>query len=446
MTTVTRSVAPPRPVSVLRCYRFEMVKLLSQWRVRLLLLTCWVAPALFVAVVSNQTALPTDTVFGRWMHTTGWAGSLVLLAFSASWVLALLTSLVAGDVFAAEDRADTWRHLVVTVRSPRRVFAAKGLAALTVVVALTTGLAASGIVGGLVAVGNRPLIGLDGHLLATSDAATTTVLAWACVLAPTLAFAAVGLLSSVVLGGSPMALAAPALLALAMQLVQVLPVPVAVRLALPSHAFLAWRGLMTSPAQTASLLIGVAVALTWAVAATALAYALFLRRDFTDRSSAGTGREALVLAVAPLGALLVATAVVLGATVARSVAIGPAQLEQSLGTAYAHLYRLQTEELNRPAVTEDQLHVSTRCDKGGDLVEDLGPGNDWRCTVTWTLPGATATGTAVYQLDVTADGRYVADGDGPREVNGYFRVQTPYGDAPNPLWQVDGLVDLLHHQ
>ena len=63
--------------------------------------------------------------------------------------------------------------------------------------------------------------------------------------------------------------------------------------------------------------------------------------------------------------------------------------------------------------------------------------------MTWTLPGATATGTAVYQLDVAADGRYVADGDGPKEVNGYFQVRTVTGDAPNPLWQVDGLVDLL---
>ena len=48
-----------------------------------------------------------------------------------------------------------------------------------------------------------------------------------------------------------------------------------------------------------------------------------------------------------------------------------------------------------------------------------------------------------YQLDVSANGRYVADGDGPNQVNGYFVLHAPYGDAPNPLWQFDGLVDLL---
>ena len=90
-----------------------------------------------------------------------------------------------------------------------------------------------------------------------------------------------------------------------------------------------------------------------------------------------------------------------------------------------------------------RLRATASCDKGGFQVLDKGPGNDWRCVVTWHLPGATAVGTAIYQLDVTADGRYVADGDGPKEVNGYFQVRTPTGDAPNPLWQFDGNIDLL---
>ena len=50
---------------------------------------------------------------------------------------------------------------------------------------------------------------------------------------------------------------------------------------------------------------------------------------------------------------------------------------------------------------------------------------------------------AIYQLDVTPDGRYVADGDGPQQVNGFFQVRTARGDVPNPLWQFDGTVDLL---
>jgi ABC-2 type transport system permease protein len=103
--TLPRAGAPPAPVW--RGYRFELVKLLAQWPIRLMLLACWLGPALLVAVISSQSSLPSDTVFGRRMSQTGWAGPLVVLAFSCSWVLPLLTSLVAGDVFATEDRLGT---------------------------------------------------------------------------------------------------------------------------------------------------------------------------------------------------------------------------------------------------------------------------------------------------------------------------------------------------
>jgi ABC-2 type transport system permease protein len=441
---ITHARAAARPAPVRRSYRFELIKLLAQWPIRLALLACWLGPALVVAVISQQSSLPSDTVFGRWLSQTGWAGPLVVLAFSCSWVLPLLTSLVAGDVFATEDRLGTWRHLLVAVRSPRRIFAAKALASLTIILLLVAGLAASGIVGGLAAVGNRPLVGLDGHLLEPGQAAGAVLLAWAGVLAPTLAFAAVGLLGSVALGRSPMGLLVPALLALLLQIAQLLPLPVEVRVALPSYAFIAWRGLFTDPVQTGPLLVGVAVSLAWAVAATALAYRLFMRRDFTDLAYDGIGRRVLVRAVLPLTALLAVTvAVIGGATSASSSGIDQAKLNRSLATSFAHLYRMQTEELHRPDVTEAHLQTSAACDKGGSRVDDVGPGNDWRCVVTWHLPGATATGSAIYQLDVTPDGRYVADGDGPQQVNGFFQVRSATGDVPNPLWQFDGTVDLL---
>ncbi|HVT69103.1 MAG TPA: ABC transporter permease [Trebonia sp.] len=435
----------PRRVPVTRGYRFELVKLVSQWRIRLLVLACWIAPALFVVAVGQQSTLPTDTLFGRWMHSTGWAGSLVVLGFSGTWALPLLTSVVAGDVFAAEDRLGTWRHLLVAVRSPRRIFAAKALGSLTVILLMVAGLAASSIAGGLLAEGNHALVGLDGRLLAPSDAAGRVLLAWACVLAPTLALAAVGLLGSVGLGRSPMGLLLPALLALAMQLAQMLPLPVAVRVALPGYAFVSWNGLFTSPGQLTPLLIGVAVALAWAAAGTALAYRLFLRRDFTNATDDASARRALTAGLVPLVALGgVTVAAVAAATPSTGSGIDRHKVQRSVATAFAHLYRMQTAELNRPAVTEAQLRVTAACNRGGGRVSANGPGNDWRCVVTWHLPGVEAPGQAIYQLDVTADGRYVADGDGPKEVNGYFLVRTPQGDAPNPLWQFDGNVELLH--
>jgi hypothetical protein len=134
------------------------------------------------------------------------------------------------------------------------------------------------------------------------------LLAWLIALAPTLAFAAIGLLGSVAFGRSPMGLVIPALLALSLQIAQLLPLPVVVRVVLPSYGFIAWRGLFTDPVQADPLIVGVAVSLAVAVAATALAYRLFMRRDFTDLAYDGAGRRALVGAVLPLAAMLAVAA------------------------------------------------------------------------------------------------------------------------------------------
>ena len=443
-TTVDDQAVRAHPVALARGYRFELIKLVSQWRIRLLVLTCGIVPALFVAAVSRQSTLPEDTLFGRWMHATGWAGPLVVLGFAGTWALPLLTSVVAGDVFAAEDRLGTWPHLLVAVRSPRRIYAAKALASLTVILLLVAGLAVSSAAGGVLAVGNQPLVGLDGHLLTPADAAGKVLLAWVCVLAPTLALAAIGLLGSVALGRSPMGLLLPALVALALQLAQMLPLPVAVRLALPGYAFIAWNGLFSSPAQLGPLMIGVVVSLGWAVTGTALAYRLFLRRDFTNLAYDGSGRRAVRTGVPPLvGLVAVTVAVLAAATGASGSGIEQDKVQRSVATAFAHLYRIQTEQLNRPDATEAQLKATATCTKGGGNVAPRGPGNDWRCVISWHLPDVEAAGTAIYQLDVAADGRFVADGDGPKEVNGYFLVRTPTGDAPNPLWRFDGTVALL---
>jgi ABC-2 type transport system permease protein len=319
---------------------------------------------------------------------------------------------------------------------------AKVLASLTVILLLVVGLACSSAAGGLASVGNQPLVGLDGHPLSPGDAAAKVFLAWAAALAPTLALAAIGLLGSVALGRSPTGLLLPPLLALGTQVAQMLPLPVAVRLALPGYAFLSWNGLFTAPAQLAPLLIGVTVSLVWAVLATALACLLFLRRDFTNLAYDGAGRRAFTVGVLPLTGLTALT--VAGIAVATdSTGITQAKVQRSLATAFAHLYRTQTEQLHRPAVTEAQLRASAACTKSDGQAAQQGAGNDWRCVVTWHLPGVPVAGTAVYQLDVGSDGRFVADGDGPKEVNGYFLVRTSTGDAPNPLWQFDGHVELL---
>jgi ABC-2 type transport system permease protein len=434
-------------VGLLPVYRFELVKLLAQWRLRAVFGACLLVPALYTAVVSSQTSLPADFVFGRWMNQSGWAGSLVVLVFMGTLALPLVTCVVSGDIFAVEDRLGTWRHLLVTVRSPRLLFAGKALAALTVTLALFVPLLLSSLVGGLWVVGSNPVPGLDGHLIASGEMARLVVLAWVSVIPPTLAFSAIGLLGSAAFGRSPLGLLTPVAFALVLELIHLMPVPVALRLATPTSPFTTYRGLFTQPAQEDMFAVGLVVSVAWTVLATFLAYRTFVRRDFTDLANDGSARRFAVTGLLPLLALLTATTALV-ATVAGVTGTGieKDKLQTSLATSFSHLYVLQARELNRPSVTEAELKATAECDKGGDRVEDTGPGNDWRCVVTWTVPGASGVGNATYQLDALPDGRYIADGDGPKEVNGYFLLRTRTGDAPNPLWQFDGLVDLLDNQ
>jgi ABC-2 type transport system permease protein len=431
-------------ITLAQVYRFELVKLLAQWRLRAVFLACLVAPALYTAVVSSQTSLPADFVFGRWMNQTGWAGSLVVLVFTGTLALPLVTCVISGDIFAVEDRLGTWRHLLVTVRSPRLIFAGKALAALTVTLALFVPLVLSSVAGGLLVVGSHPMPGLDDHLIGSGELARLVALSWVSVIPPTLAFSAIGLLGSVAFGRSPLGLLMPVAFALVLELVHMLPVPVALRAATPTSPFATYRGFFTDPPQLGMFGIGLVVSAAWIALATYLAHRMFVRRDFTDLGGDGSSRRFALTGLLPLVALLaVTTAVVATVTGVTGTGVDRAKVERSLATSFSHLYVLQTRELNRPAVTESQLRTTAECDKGGSRVEDVGPGNDWRCVVTWTVPGADGSANAIYQLDVLPDGRYTADGDGPKEVNGYFLVRTKTGDAPNPLWQFDGLVDLL---
>ena len=256
------------------------------------------------------------------------------------------------------------------------------------------------------------------------------LLAWLCVLAPTLALAAIGLLGSVALGRSPMGLLLPAVVALAMQLAQILPLPVAVRLALPGRR--SSPGTACSPARRSSgpLLIGVAVSLAWAVLATALAYLLFLRRDFTNLTYDGAGRRASSSACCRWPRCSPLAVVVCRRDPGHRLRDRAGQ-----GAALArHGVRPPLPPAD-PAAAPPRRHRGAAADHRG-LHQGRRPGRRRRARQRLALrrllaPARhAAVGHAIYQLDVTANGRYIADGDGPKEVNGYFLVRTPQGMHP----------------
>jgi ABC-2 type transport system permease protein len=103
-TTAPGSAAPAgpaasRPVPVSSSYRFELVKLLSQWRIRLLIAACWIVPGAGIYLVSHQQTLPADTLYARELHATGLAAALAALSFAGNWVLPLVTNTGAEHLF-----------------------------------------------------------------------------------------------------------------------------------------------------------------------------------------------------------------------------------------------------------------------------------------------------------------------------------------------------------
>ena len=157
--------ARPEPVrrsgGVSAVYRVELAKVSAQLLPRLTAVVCLLGPFVFALVMRTQTSTPADTLFGRWITSSGFAIPFVVLGFAGIAGFPLLASIVAGDIFASEDRLSTWKTVLTRSCYARGLFAGKTLAAATFTVAIVTLLAVSSIAAGVVrrrhAAADRPL-------------------------------------------------------------------------------------------------------------------------------------------------------------------------------------------------------------------------------------------------------------------------------------------------
>jgi ABC-type multidrug transport system ATPase subunit/ABC-type transport system involved in multi-copper enzyme maturation permease subunit len=274
----TNARANPRGIAAV--VRVELAKLAAQAKVWVTLGACLVAPLAFVAVLFGQASLPEDTLFGRWAKASGFAAPLVVLGFGGTWVFPVLTSVVGGDIFAADDRYSTWPTLLTRSRTRGEVFAGKVLAALAFSAAAVVLLAGSSIAAGLLVVGAQPLLGLSGTLLAPGRALNLVVLAWATVVPPVLGFTGLALLVSVATRSSAAGIALPIVLGSAMQLYAFVDGPALAHRLLLGTALGAWHGLFVEPAFYGPLVDGTVVGVLVFAASVAVAFYLFRRRDF----------------------------------------------------------------------------------------------------------------------------------------------------------------------
>ena len=138
-TTSARSRLTPRP-SRRRGARLvagaERRKLTAQLPVRLLAVLCLLGPFVFAVLLKAQSGTPSDALFGVWVHSSGFAVSLVVLGFAANWGFPIIAGVLAGDLFAAQDRYGTWKTIITRSRPLEEVFAGKVLAAMAFALAL----------------------------------------------------------------------------------------------------------------------------------------------------------------------------------------------------------------------------------------------------------------------------------------------------------------------
>jgi ABC-2 type transport system permease protein len=273
--------APPGRPRTRTAYRWEIRKLTAQVRTRATLAVCLVAPFLFVVLLNQQSQVPKDTLFGRWVHASGFATPLLVLGFAAQWVFPLLTSIVAGDIFASEDQYGTWKTILTRSHSRNQVFWAKTLAAATFATAVVTVLAASTIAAGVLLVGHQPLEGLSGTLIPSGRAAGLVVAAWATALIPLLGFTALAVMLSVVTRNSPAGIAGPVVIGLVMQLYAFLNGVDAVRHLLLVTPFDAWHGLLRDHPYYGPLWQGALVSGGYLAVCLAIAHTVLRRRDIT---------------------------------------------------------------------------------------------------------------------------------------------------------------------
>ncbi len=271
---------PARRAGTLAAYRWEITKLAALLRTRVVLAACLVVPPIVVLVLEGQVP-PADTLYGRYVHASGFAVPLLLLGFATQWVFPLLTSLVAGDIFASEDHLGTWKTVLTRSVSRSRLFWAKPLAATTFAVAVLAVLAASTVVSSVVLVGAQPLVGLTGQLIPSGTALRLVVASWALALPPLIGFTALAILLSVRTRNPAVGVIGPVVLGFAMALISSIGGIGLLRRAMLTTPLESWHGLFTAQPFHGPLVQGLVVAAVWTVACLFSAYTSLRRRDIT---------------------------------------------------------------------------------------------------------------------------------------------------------------------
>jgi ABC-2 type transport system permease protein len=413
----------------------ELAKLSAQLPLRIAMAGCVVVPIAVAVLMRAVDIRPADTLFGRWSGTTGFATSLLLLNWVAAWGVPLLSGLVAGDIFASEDRHGTWKALLTRSCTRTQLFLGKALAALLCVTGCFALLGAVSVLAGLVVVGHAPLVGLSGQLIPAGHAIGLVAASWLLCLLPTAAFVTMGLLFSIIGRNTMVGVLGPLLVALLFQLLETSASGNVVRAVLLSTSYDAWQALFTADVRSATILQAVLTSVVYTALCGGLAWWLLRRREFAGADAAPASLRHTTIR---LGAVLAAAAAVVA--VLSSIGSTPltaARLEDSIATTFGNLTEVRYQwQTGKMADTSVPWHAT--CNRGAVTQGSggSGAGDDWACTI---VDQRASDGLGAATLDVTLKANGCYDVQSPPGAVGALRVTDDSGQLfTNPLYAFDG--------
>jgi ABC-2 type transport system permease protein len=422
-------------------YRTERRKLASQLATRLLALVCVLGPFAFAAVLKVQSGSPADSLYGVWVHSSGFAVSLVVLGFSGAWGLPLMAGVLAGDVFSAEDRHGTWKTVLTRSCTRRDLYAGKLLAVTTFALALLALLALASLVAGVLLVGDHPLVSLSGTVLSAGHCVALVAAAWLLCAPPLLAFASLAVLFSVATRNGIVGVVGPAVLDLAMQLLALVGTGVWVHSLLVASAFDAWHPLFVSRPFYGPLLVGELVSGAWIASCLTASWLLLRRRDFAGAPVSRRPGWVLPVRVAVATAALIALLAIAGNW--GPAGVTAARLKASITPTFSNLTVLQQQELGRAVPPGARLNVLTSCSRRAST--PAGPG-DWVCTLDVFIPqpGAVPFQSTPVTYDVTVQSNGCYKAESPPAFVGQQAMRDAAGhEVVNPLFVFYGCFNPL---
>jgi ABC-2 type transport system permease protein len=422
-------------------FRTERRKLSAQLATRLLALICIVGPFAFAIVLKVQSGTPTDALFGAWVHSSGFAISLVVLGFAGAWGFPLMAGVLAGDMYSSEDRHGTWKTILTRSCTREEIFAGKLLTALVFTAGLVALTACSSLVAGLLLVGNHSLVDLSGALLPPGRGLALVLVSWLYCVLPVLAYTSLAVLLSVGTRNGIVGVIGPVLIALASQLLALIGKGVFVHLLLIGSAFDGWHGLFTTHPFYGDLVLSSLVSVAWIAACLGASWLIFSRRNFAGTTlGRGSGWMKSIRVVATAAAVI---ALLAFAGNWGPVGVTAARLRASIGSEFNNVTLLQQHLLGRAIPPGANLDLRPSCNRGA--AAPIGPG-DWTCNVDVYIPepGKVPFQETIvtYDVSVQANGCYKAAS--PPTFVGQQTMKDAQGrSVVNPLFVVYGCFNTL---